>query len=233
MGIAALVEQVEKRCRCRVRWRAMYPALHFPGRPRLVNLQSIHERTAHKRAILMSTQRSMPGGPVRPATLPRGQEGRALCRWCALEVPQGRYTFCSEWCVHEWKMRTSPAYLRQQVLKRDKAICTHCRINTRSAFLRMKKARGKSREELLAHWGLKTLSRRSLWDADHILPVVEGGGECDLGNLRTLCLRCHREATAALRQRLLLLRREKLAASQGNGSQGTAISNGRATAPLL
>jgi 5-methylcytosine-specific restriction enzyme A len=40
-----------------------------------------------------------------------------------------------------------------------------------------------------------------LWDADHIVPVVEGGGECDLANLQTLCLKCHRERTAALRKR--------------------------------
>jgi hypothetical protein len=34
------------------------------------------------------------------------------------------------------------------------------------------------------------------------VPVAEGGGECDLSNMRTLCLRCHRAATAALRTRL-------------------------------
>jgi 5-methylcytosine-specific restriction endonuclease McrA len=44
--------------------------------------------------------------------------------------------------------------------------------------------------------------RKSLWDADHLLPVAEGGGECDLSNLRTLCLKCHRARTAELRQRL-------------------------------
>jgi hypothetical protein len=31
--------------------------------------------------------------------------------------------------------------------------------------------------------------------------VIEGGGECDLHNIRTLCLKCHRAATAQLRQR--------------------------------
>jgi hypothetical protein len=41
-----------------------------------------------------------------------------------------------------------------------------------------------------------------LWDADHILPVAEGGGECDLDNIRTLCLLCHRTATKELRARL-------------------------------
>jgi hypothetical protein len=51
--------------------------------------------------------------------------------------------------------------------------------------------------------------RKSLWDADHILPVTEGGGECDLDNIRTLCLRCHRVVTAQLRERI---RRAKVAA---------------------
>jgi 5-methylcytosine-specific restriction enzyme A len=33
---------------------------------------------------------------------------------------------------------------------------------------------------------------------------VEGGGQCDLSNMRTLCLLCHRRTTAALRERLKL-----------------------------
>jgi hypothetical protein len=34
------------------------------------------------------------------------------------------------------------------------------------------------------------------------VPVAEGGGQCDLANMRTLCLKCHKEATADLRTRL-------------------------------
>lgn len=40
------------------------------------------------------------------------------------------------------------------------------------------------------------------WQADHIVPVVEGGGLCDLSNYRTLCRPCHKRETAALRKRL-------------------------------
>ena len=43
--------------------------------------------------------------------------------------------------------------------------------------------------------------RRHLWEADHIVPVVEGGGECGLDGLRTLCLRCHKHETRALAKR--------------------------------
>jgi hypothetical protein len=56
---------------------------------------------------------------------------------------------------------------------------------------------------LLQHWGLKSINRRTLWDADHIVPVAEGGGACDLSNIRTLCLICHRDATRQLRSRMM------------------------------
>jgi 5-methylcytosine-specific restriction endonuclease McrA len=47
------------------------------------------------------------------------------------------------------------------------------------------------------------------WQADHIVPVVEGGGECDLSNMRTLCTQCHKRETAALRKRLAKPKPEK------------------------
>lgn len=119
-----------------------------------------------------------------------------------MEVPARRQTFCSAWCVHEWRLRSNPGYLREQVLLRDKGICAACRVDAVHAFHVLRRVRGARRLELLARWGLTRMNRRSLWDADHILPVAEGGGECDLANLRTLCLKCHRQATLELRVRL-------------------------------
>ena len=52
-----------------------------------------------------------------------------------------------------------------------------------------------------------TSNRSTYWDADHIIPVAEGGGECDLENLRTLCLKCHKETTRQLATRLAAARR--------------------------
>lgn len=144
----------------------------------------------------------MPGGRADRSALPKGPNGRNLCRWCGLEVPPRRSTFCSAWCVHEWRLRSDPGYLREQVYLRDRGICAICRMDTRSAYFELKRARGRHRERLLARWGLSRLNRRTLWDADHILPVVEGGGECDLDNVRTLCLICHRQQTLELRSRL-------------------------------
>lgn len=151
--------------------------------------------------------RVIKGGWVDRKSVPTGPNGRGLCRWCALEVPRGRFTFCSEYCVHEWKLRTQPAYLREQVFERDRGVCAGCGVDSVAAARQLRYSRGARRNALLAHWGLKARTRKSLWDADHILPVAEGGGECDLENIRTLCLRCHRAATMVLRDRLRLAKR--------------------------
>ena len=137
----------------------------------------------------------MPGGFAAPEEKESG-----LCRWCSLQVPKPRRTFCSEFCVNEWKLRTDPGYLRERVLARDKGICAMCGIDTLNAWMSIKRARWERRKLMLIDWGMKSLNRRSLWDADHILPVVQGGGECDLENIRTLCLKCHRKVTSDLRK---------------------------------
>jgi len=149
----------------------------------------------------MSTSRKMPGGWADRSTLLTGQAGRALCRWCNLEVPSGRRTFCSEFCVNEWRLRTDPGYLRQQVLLRDRGVCAICGIDSLAAWRDLRRSRGTHRLKLLEKWGLTRFARKSLWDADHIVPVSEGGGECDLDNMRTLCLICHRAQTSELRRR--------------------------------
>ena len=143
-------------------------------------------------------------GWQRPEALPLGPNGRPLCRWCQLEIlASRRRTFCSDYCVHQWRLRSDPGYLREQVFQRDRGVCALCETDTVAEYSRLKRSRGKARQQGLAVWGLRTVTaRRSLWDADHILPVAEGGGECDLDNLRTLCLPCHREVTAELRRRL-------------------------------
>ncbi len=139
----------------------------------------------------MSTRRVKPGGWV-------AERLRGLCRLCGVQVPKGRFTFCGEACVHEWKLRTDPGYLRAQVFERDRGVCAHCGTDTEAMRRDKRKLDYRARRQFEKDWG----PRRHLWDADHIVPVAEGGGECDLSNMRTLCLRCHREVTAELRKRL-------------------------------
>src|SRR5690606_5885236 len=57
------------------------------------------------------------------------ENGRAICRWCRTPVQRPRRTFCSDACVHEWKIRSSPSYVRSEVKKRDKGICRLCGLN--------------------------------------------------------------------------------------------------------
>lgn len=140
--------------------------------------------------------RTMPGGWLAPAAIDK------QCRWCRAAVQGRRRSFCSDVCVHEWKLRTNPGYLREHVFIRDKGVCAECGIDTSTLRRDMRKLDYAARRRLLKDWGLREGSRKSLWDADHIVPVAEGGGQCDLSNMRTLCLKCHREATAALRVRL-------------------------------
>lgn len=144
------------------------------------------------------------GRLARREKLPTGPNGRPLCRWCELEIlARRRRTFCSEFCVHQWRLRSDPGYLRDQVFARDRGVCALCAADTVRIFAALKRSRGQAREQGLRLFGMSTIgARRSLWDADHVIPVAEGGGQCDLSNLRTLCLLCHREQTARLVKRL-------------------------------
>jgi len=148
----------------------------------------------------MSTNRKARGGRVR-RTEQRGPNGRGICRWCRAEVPAGRRTFCSPECVHQWRLRTDPGYLRQQVLARDRGVCADCGLDTIEFYRRLQRLPARRRNALRRQLDMHA-RRRSFWDADHIRPVAEGGGECDLSNLRTLCLWCHLQRTAELRRRL-------------------------------
>ena len=129
----------------------------------------------------MSTNRVQPGGWV-------SDRKRGVCRRCGNPVPKGRFTFCSNECVHQWKLRTNPGYLREQVFARDHGVCAVCGVDTEALRKDKRKLDFRARRQFEKDWGL----RRNLWDADHIVPVAQGGGECDLSNMRTLCVNCHR-----------------------------------------
>jgi 5-methylcytosine-specific restriction endonuclease McrA len=87
--------------------------------------------------------------------------------------------------------------LRTQVFLRDRGVCAQCGIETEALRKNKRKLDYNARRQFERDWG----RRRHLWDADHNLPVAEGGSGCDLANMRTLCLKCHRAATLALLKR--------------------------------
>jgi 5-methylcytosine-specific restriction endonuclease McrA len=87
-------------------------------------------------------------------------------------------------------------------------ICVGCGAYGRSYRAEWPK-RARSRiVRKFAHLGFKeTHFVGVLWEADHEIPVSEGGGMCGLENLRTLCKPCHNAATAALAKRIAHKRR--------------------------
>ena len=78
----------------------------------------------------MSTSRlPADAGYCDPKKLPRGPNGRALCRQCGTEVPPRRRTFCSAECVERWTERTDPVVQRRKVFARDGGKCQRCGLD--------------------------------------------------------------------------------------------------------
>lgn len=160
----------------------------------------------------------------------KAPDGTALCRWCERPVKKPRLTFCSGDCVHEWKLRSNPGYVRGLVFKRDKGVCASCHLDTLTLQARWRRVvvstpdlqRWFWREgqgwlntpppeavpilEEAARLGFSLRRVRSVvdgkspWEADHAKALIEKGGH-DLDNVRTLCVGCHDRETVALSKR--------------------------------
>ena len=141
----------------------------------------------------------------------RDPEGRAICRWCRHTIdPKGRrLTFCSQACVEEWKIRSRPSHVRWLLRRRDHEVCALCHVDTAwlRAAIRSWSPWDRSAAEKVV---IKRVWRSARWQADHIRPVAEGGGDCGLDNYRTLCCACHAAETGKLRRRLNAAKRDSL-----------------------
>jgi 5-methylcytosine-specific restriction protein A len=105
-----------------------------------------------------------------------GAHGRALCRWCRMEIlAKRRRTFCSDYCVHQWKLQSDPGYLRDQVFLRDKGVCLLCGTDTVAAYAELKRSKGKARAEALEVWGMRSVTG---FRSDGLLHVERNGGRC-------------------------------------------------------
>ncbi len=78
--------------------------------------------------------------------------------------------------MEEWRLRTDPGYLREKVLARDRGICAACGVDCLAAWRDLEAAAWCRTSQGMGQLGTAQRSRKSLWDADHVVPVIEGGG---------------------------------------------------------
>lgn len=147
---------------------------------------------------------------------------KGSCAWCGDALP-GRLKYCGGACRDESAVRQGSGPASGHVLRRDQGICAACGMDC--VYLRREYMRfvGVDRP-----WAWYTVPRKgwgpympaggcfTFWEADHIVPVIEGGGCCGLDNYQTLCLRCHKDETRLLAGNRAMDR--KLAS--GRGVQG-------------
>ena len=153
---------------------------------------------------------------------PKDENGKPLCRWCKKPVPAGRYSWCSTECVDDYEDRYLASKQRRNVKKRDKGVCAVCRLDTEEFRETLKRLYHEAHpgdsyihqsllEKAPACLEWLALHRMTLkdvrfnsrgmadfWQADHTVPVIEGGGGVHWNELRTLCSACHRDATKEL-----------------------------------
>ena len=161
----------------------------------------------------------------------RVRKPKEPCRCgCGRMPPQGRRTFFGDDCVHRWKIRTDPGYVREQLFRRDHGVCRLCGIDTdavRIAVDELIREQARLGYNNLPGYGYgqtgrqwlqehKLVQRRSFWEAHHVVAVAEGGGLCGLDQFATVCVWCHHRETAALRKRLSAGRKLKRAGSPNN-----------------
>jgi 5-methylcytosine-specific restriction protein A len=150
--------------------------------------------TAHRRPV------------IRFSEAPRG-----TCRWCGDAIlhevgeKRGQPNRRRRWhpaCVDAYN-ESDPREARRRVRKRDRGRCAKCGVDTNRV---RRELRGRGRAKKLRALGYKI--RGSLWELDHVVPLIDGGSH-ELSNLQTLCTPCHKQKTAEeARQRAGLRQRE-------------------------
>ena len=131
------------------------------------------------------------------------------CRLC--DEPLSRRTWragrswCSDACHELYWCAVSDAYLRAKVFRRDRGVCRSCGLDCNRVLNLLRHAlsshlsqRFEAMVKVLTDNGFTGLtpgSLRCLWEADHIVPLAEGG-MATLDNAQTLCRPCHREKTS-------------------------------------
>uniref|UniRef100_A0A8C0H5A4 RanBP2-type domain-containing protein n=1 Tax=Chelonoidis abingdonii TaxID=106734 RepID=A0A8C0H5A4_CHEAB len=136
--------------------------------------------------------------------------------------------FCSLKCQEDFLIRSSQSYLRSKVFEVEHGVCQLCNLNSQELYLSIRNAPKSQRKSLLESSWMSQLPLGQLneiitnptegqfWQVDHIKPVYNGGGQCSLENLQTLCTVCHKERTAKQAKERSQMKRHSLASKYGS-----------------
>lgn len=131
-----------------------------------------------------------------PYPSPTRQDGTRGCRWCWGDLPKRRRTFCGDACVEQYRREHDWTYIRSLVFERDRGVCRLCGVDTEKIRRILRSLRRRCRIDvwLPGHASVALGRDHGGWEADHITPRHDGGGN-QLDNLRTLCRACHKGVT--------------------------------------
>jgi 5-methylcytosine-specific restriction endonuclease McrA len=151
------------------------------------------------------------------------------CRFCRRPVRALR-TWCGSECVDAWRVAQGDGRVVRRLLwERDCGVCARCARDTKVVAGDLSGLREEAGVALLVALGWTQCSAAyalrvgrlpyTLWQADHVVPVVLGGLNV-LSNYRTLCGPCHASETRELararaRDRLSATARGALGGARG------------------
>jgi hypothetical protein len=200
-----------------------WAASHLPATPFVTKVwQSQHTAEPHvwhQHYQLCRQCVSAPAGPdpMCPHDLPH-------CLFClAVHFPVVDSPFCGERCAASYAAAATQSSARRQLFDREMGVCRACGFNCHAFFKRLQALPSEqARMQALMNSPYSTDSGRlrrmlthpkegDFWEADHIVPVAEGGGESDLSNYQTLCTPCHAKKTKEQERRAAHTRRAAFA----------------------
>jgi HNH endonuclease len=168
------------------------------------------------------------------------------CAWCSSDLTRAqriaKAVYCSQECAEAGRLRRggwASTAIRSAMFALEAGVCKKCNINAHAFYeqiMALEPAERLNRYQS-AKWRMPASNRAyqamlndpkegDFWQVDHKVAVVEGGGNCGLENLRTLCVPCHREETEKLRVRLKLASPSKQTENNHSKSNNAANSSG-------